>query len=1100
MNMKRVSVVMALLTSAMVCGMAACASAEVVAVGDGETVEVKVGTGDTLASDGASVAPEGRVFKTGGGEWSLPANGVVQPNAAKFSVLDGKAVYQANGGTPAMPSVPDFVASRATAWIDASAYADHPELFTCASSNDTTYVDACYDVRETSVASPVYPCLKANVYTNFCGFSPELKDLNGKKAFWFGGYTSGRFFDWIVSGSVSSVSWKQMFIVHRVESSFGFIASTSLHISDYGNVAGGHYNNRTWDYTLNFTHVYQNGEPFDGFVNAMPSGTHVLDVCAISTGSFDAIFRDRGFFDSSAGYRAGGDWLCEVIIFPTELTESERLELTAYLNAKWKGVSAADVAYAIRNGATVEVNATANSGVKVSVSGRGSVVKTGSGVPAVDTVADFDGTFTPDAVGTEMRGALAVAPAGGVKTTSGATSSDIVFKNEAYGSADTWTKAGEAGAFISKVPASVKQVKVAAGTLTVWPEVASEKLSGGESVEVTIPNAGFESWDTSDVENGVFEKQLSPDAAYNGWYSTKNYVTVFDYSRWPATEKGTEATRNQFGLCAPPEGNCALFMHHALGVGTWGEKEGIAAWTFVDIPATGEYEFSCRVSGRGTSAFLGSPADILLIDESSSPYVTNRLGRIRYLKVGSYNRIFLRGKVVSAGTHKLRIQSLSTIDRALCVDDLRLRRVADCGDNAFVEAVPGGDFEDAYFDAVAANCASYSTTNTMNGWTFTQTEGTTGPVVGVTTEAIGNYSFYNSNRFGRGGFVQLCFYGATGRPVNGATASTTFTPSAGTWRVRADIAHRSYESGISATVEIGGGATYLGTETVNNHNFGQYRWPTSFTVDGTHPVTLTFTCVTSASSTGVWLDDICLESAASPDEEFIVNGDFEKQQSNGFSPASFTCLSRTGNLQCNAYGTATGAFGTDEVSDVKYLLMGNKSGVAQTVTLPAAGTYRLAYYAHSRIGAGYNGNILRVWIADSGNVTNEIGRTRYWNTKFTRTTYLFTVPVAGSYMIGLEGCLTTGSWAPAYETLVDGLSLRPVRGASAEPPFHKDTVLDVAAGARVNLGFTGTNRISRLRLGGATVYGVVDASTHPDYIAGQGALESILSGTTVVVR
>ena len=64
----------------------------------------------------------------------------------------------------------------------------------------------------------------------------------------------------------------------------------------------------------------------------------------------------------------------------------------------------------------------------------------------------------------------------------------------------------------------------------------------------------------------------------------------------------------------------------------------------------------------------------------------------------------------------------------------------------------------------------------------------------------------------------------------------------------------------------------------------------------------------------------------------------------------------------------------------------------------------------------------------------------------------------------------------------------------------RDLELSLAKGSNIQLQYYGTNEISRLRLGGRSVCGVISAETHPDYVSGTGSLYVKPHGFGVLIR
>ncbi len=81
------------------------------------------------------------------------------------------------------------------------------------------------------------------------------------------------------------------------------------------------------------------------------------------------------------------------------------------------------------------------------------------------------------------------------------------------------------------------------------------------------------------------------------------------------------------------------------------------------------------------------------------------------------------------------------------------------------------------------------------------------------------------------------------------------------------------------------------------------------------------------------------------------------------------------------------------------------------------------------------------------------------------------------------------------------MSLRALQGTfDRSPPFDRDMSISVADGAFLRLDFEGTNRVDRVRLGGQSAMGIIDAASYPDFICGDGALETLAKGTVILFR
>ena len=58
----------------------------------------------------------------------------------------------------------------------------------------------------------------------------------------------------------------------------------------------------------------------------------------------------------------------------------------------------------------------------------------------------------------------------------------------------------------------------------------------------------------------------------------------------------------------------------------------------------------------------------------------------------------------------------------------------------------------------------------------------------------------------------------------------------------------------------------------------------------------------------------------------------------------------------------------------------------------------------------------------------------------------------------------------------------------------------VAAGAKLDLRFTGTKKVEKVRLGGRPRSGLISAETDPEYLSGPGELWVEPKGMTILIR
>ena len=94
-------------------------------------------------------------------------------------------------------------------------------------------------------------------------------------------------------------------------------------------------------------------------------------------------------------------------------------------------------------------------------------------------------------------------------------------------------------------------------------------------------------------------------------------------------------------------------------------------------------------------------------------------------------------------------------------------------------------------------------------------------------------------------------------------------------------------------------------------------------------------------------------------------------------------------------------------TDDSYLLVVQRAVAKTPVAFPAAGTYRLSFWAaerHDMTGQAHRGkNPLEAWLVDARGVTNRIGWTKVENDHWVESAFLFEVPEAGTYTLGIQG-------------------------------------------------------------------------------------------------
>jgi len=1085
-----------------------------------------------VQSDRVLVAYDGIVHKQGAGGWTIPVSCLAQPWQAAFDVADGTLSFGlgSDAGSYTAPSdLPSSVSSKALIWVDAN---DNAKVVR---SGDA--VSVWYDHRETDTGNPQY--VRAVTHTTYTADAPEYAVIEGgKKAVYFGGLSSGRTMKFVNPNgsdctghySVNSAV-KQVFAVICNSNSYGnvFGAYGTTYLSPFriGNEESaakslaGYYFYSSSDGNSTYVNekmmqgrAYLNGSRIDPTMKTVEKGLQLIEA------EVKALVGDTlvsGFFAKSSKSGSGGDYLCEALAFTNSLSEAERVVVEEYLMAKWlpqegkrlKRVSLADNAVcsaSVPSGETAEA--------RLALSGVGVAEKTGDGELVLRNGAEASGVEWSIKGGSLTTGAFAKLKVGSGKRVT--VDNLVPGPNVAVAShsdADSLEKDGSDRLVINGVPSGARRIRVAGGTLTVGaPRVDSMP---GESVhEVPIRNGDFEEYapviasrraDTGRVES------LSNMGGY-GWSSSEGAAYVFDFDGWTTGTGAADGTRSAFNITSrPPAGKCALLMRCSTRAGCDIRSESFA------LAESGDYELRFRMCGRQSTRYMGGKLHVRLIAGSPAT-VQGPDHSLRYTYIGGYMEYRLRFPSMAANSYRINFRLENGFDGGVVIDGVRFYKVPSDTMAAARWAIPGGDFETSSVPT-GAKIQTMSADWTVDGWTFTQPDGWTHdiPGVGVSTLAATNRSsttrgvLYNNSREPEGGSMQLCFCG------NGA-AETSITPPAGTYRLEGFLSRfGSYgvHPAISASiVRANGTSVDLGMLVPNNKMMKRAGWPTSFSVDGSETVTLRLAATGTNNgvnhfATGILLDDVELVTAT--DLELFKGGDCEAVSSDGsgsglkyIASSEFGCPTGRAALRPDGNSAAElAAFGSEVVDGKKMIAIGNRTYLYEDVAIPFAGRYRLSFYAKSRLNAkagAFGPNPIEVSV-NIGDATNILGRVNTYNSGWTQRVFDFAVPSGGTYRVAFQGMNAPSDANAENEGHIDAISLRQATGTyDQSPPFDAEAEIVVAAGARLETDFAGTNTVRRLRLGNVNCRGCVSASDFPEFLSGTGTFRIVPYGMVIEYR
>jgi len=121
-----------------------------------------------------------------------------------------------------------------------------------------------------------------------------------------------------------------------------------------------------------------------------------------------------------------------------------------------------------------------------------------------------------------------------------------------------------------------------------------------------------------------------------------------------------------------------------------------------------------------------------------------------------------------------------------------------------------------------------------------------------------------------------------------------------------------------------------------------------------------------------------------------------------------------------------------------------------------------------------------------------------YNDVWVKRSFDFDVTEEYGYRIALQGCNNSSK----SEAHIDGISLDRLGDLDVvgKPPLPRRAVIEVAAGARIEAAFIGTNYVRSISIGGVEKSGVVSHETDPDNVSGQGVFFAAPIGLVSVFK
>lgn len=1026
---------------------------------------VYLGVDNINESISNSVFLEGSMRKVGGAETTLPLSKVSSANG-EIAVYDG-TLELTEDKTREMMDVPQSLLETAAFWVDAGTNV------LSYSSNGVNWVTQWLDVREADTNAP-YAYMRAVSQVNLTNALPTwIEDSAGASNqypyVWFGGYGKGRWMNWQDPDSVARniTGIYHAFVVHGCQESYGFILgaptdtgiSGDFHIDDYSSDTA--LNGTIWHdhqpmQPVKTGRTFLNGRVVDGTVEKCLPDYQLLEVEAgTSAATANNFYSYRNYFNETLDYRVGGGRLCEVLIYTNRLTETERLKIERYLMDKWLPVSASVPPVTVYGSATAGLDIDSGVTQRATIEGDGNLTKSGAGTLELGVNKDtplYNGSASLTAGYLDTLMPLPLHAADGVNY----TSSFVDGLSVAPGTSGEISTLGDCSLLLGSIPAGVTKLSLGAGVTHLAQAVAEEGWP--TNTAGYIPNASFE--DTG--ETGVYN--LSQGVTYGGWTALTGGNTVrFIANQWPYN--------GSYLLPEPaPDGSCVLLL-----------KAVADAETTINLPVSGVYAISFLGSGR-VDGSDGHTFDIVIDD-------TNRVATVQTTNT-RYQPYRYKLPWLPAGEHVLRLESVSTVDYASALDDFHLDLLT--MEPQLDHVIPNASFECSGFLAIG-DVASLSSSGL--DWTLTNGSGNLAVIVrkgSMFPRTTG--TTVNGSRY--------CIVPDYGRRmleiINQGSASTTMTfPEAGEYEISLKLARQrsiTSESKNNAvlSVIVGGSQTnsvVATKEILTETSVG------SFTVPANTPVSLMLKGNYSDNRAMV-VDDIVVRKVVD-ETPLIENGNFESGAS-GWTmiqdPTATKVLAEVLN-----YNFATYAYGTNVFEGAARLKICDDGIAVQTVSFDTPGTYRLVCHANSRDVGFYGENPIALWLSHGG-ITNVFGYFDTYDRVFRRHAFVFNVPTAGDYDIGIEGQTPWVAGVNDRTTLIDCVSVEPVELEEFEPIVPETASVEVAQDAKLVLNFVGTNYVDKVQYNGETVSGVINNETFPEFVIGAGALFSYPSGTVIMIR
>lgn len=1039
MNAKRLA------TALCACAAGLCMATEAT-VAEGAYLSVSTSVPETLRFESG-----GTLRKTGSSALAVMTDGF---SGGGWSVEAVGGSLSVATGVNRSFTKPTAILNKAAFWVDSA-------VNVVRNGDD---VIAWRDAREIDPDTDTYP--RATSQTNLTNACPQYvasgAGVDGDlPSIWFGRLASGRWMQFSIPLNV-----RHVFVVHGVTESFGNILGSTASPPEKAFLAGDLSSAKG---TL-FWHNSRYSAPVCGRVfldrvRVDPTAAHpndgwqLMEIDLPYLGTLNAFFNDRSLanYTPFGNCWAGGDNICEAVFFTVFLTESERLQVADYLWRKWRSRAAdmpemvvsyngSDVAVTYPPGTDVSLPAIPGGGTMyfgaASLSEMGVTLETPTGHAPVGLGAgtSLSPVYLPHAV---------LARTGTVYTVR-SDGEDGVIAATAAASASAIVKDGTGTLLLEKVPQGVSTLEVTVGELRLQPParpaVAPENL-------------------LCVIEDGDFEK-FSPN-----WSDNKRYIFFDDTSAcgWAYAKASTtyhvqipcngSAMPGWTGMAAAPSGVQFASL-----------QKDFSLSTEMDVPADGIYTLSFRLAQRPG---VGWHRIDVLVDGTVLAQVVANTDVFRTLRY--------RLPRLVAGKHTVAFQSADT-DNASGLDDVRVDWIRS-GDNEV--AVSNAGFEiGGVFEKDVRDVATAPT-----GWAISGTGG---------VAMLGSWK---------------CPAAADGDRVLWLNCSASATtpiafPSAGRYALYAAVARARPDSsyGDPKVTQLYG-SFYVDGALLNSVATGCASVPAErflgvYTAsEGNLTVPFTVSNALSLATAAILTVD-AVRVVRLP-ANLLTNGGFEEGQGGSASweldASKYPEFAGYARTVVVPYAENPSLFGSDVYEGANRLRVFHRGWARQTLTFPSEGDYRFIAHTCARNYNGYAAgrNPVEVRLCRNG-VTNAIGTVSSYDGAFRRYTLPFRIDEPGAYTLELQGL---GEDNEDKTTFFDGLSVEPIdESRVTDSLIPADAEVVIAAGARIRLDFTGTNKVAAVRYSGHSVSGVIDVKQYPEFVSGSGALYVMPEGTVVIIR